>query len=167
MSDELHCDEQLGEEGESDLEDFVLEYLGNRYLCDESLDSMATYLPKSENDELIKYPQSLDSWKCCGERWTRYSHLIDHIEHHHYLYRRDVVNNSGDQLIRAPAYKYACEKCESKHFSFFAAITHFLRDHVEHQILCLQCCVLHTAEYFHEHINECNIIESYVRANQQ
>lgn len=92
--------------------------------------------------------------------------MIDHIEHHHYLYSKDVINNSGEELIQAPAYKYACNKCDKKYFSFFAAITHFLRDHVDHQILCLQCGVLHTAENYHEHIHECNVVESHVRATK-
>lgn len=164
MSEDLLCEERLSE---GSLEELVLAYLGEKYDFNELVESMARNLPTNENDELLKYPQSLDSWKCCGERWTRYSHVIDHIEHNHYLYRREVINNSGDGLIQAPAYKYECDNCEQKYFSFFAAITHFLRDHVEHRIFCFQCCVLHTIEYYHEHIHECNIIESYVRSNQQ
>lgn len=166
MSNDLHCYEQIEEENIRELESSVLQYLDNWYTNNYSRGSMEGFLLNNEVDDLFKYPSSLDSWKCCGERWTRYSHVIDHIEHHHYLYRKDVVNNCADELLQGPAYKYACEKCDQKYFSFFAAITHFLRDHVEHQILCLQCCVLHTAEYYHEHINECNIVESYVRSNQ-
>lgn len=128
---------------------------------------MDNYCHTSDGENLLKYPPSSDSWGCCGERWQRYSDLIDHIEHHHYLYKTIVKNNEGEDLLLYPPYKYQCDTCNSQHFTFFAAITHFLKDHVDHQIVCHQCGKLHQVDCYHPHIYECNIVNSYIKIDGQ
>lgn len=109
----------------------------------------------SERTRVLNYPKSLDTWCCCGERFTRFSGIIDHIEHHHFLYRYDIVGYFRSQQ----AFKYSCDKCNGKAFSFYTAMVHHLSRHVEHKILCLQCLVLHNEQGFHEHVPECNLVE--------
>lgn len=107
-----------------------------------------------------KYPKSFDTWSCCGGRYTRFSGILDHIEHHHFLYRYDVVGYFQNRR----GYKYSCDKCERKSFSFYIAVGHFLFTHVEHHMFCLQCSVMHSVESFHNHIEECNLVEREIRS---
>lgn len=168
MNQDLNCYETL-ESSDISLGDLSLDNLplfGEDLQCflggAQSMAELSYFQP---SDTLLKYPESLDSWSCCQERWTRYSNIIDHIEHHHYLYKRKVVNNSGEGLLQGFPYKYQCDTCSDRHFTFFAAITHFLKEHVEHHIFCLQCLVLHNPETYHTHIHECNVVQDYVASN--
>lgn len=112
-----------------------------------------------ENSELNKYPESFDAWRCCEIRWSRFSELIDHIEHHHFLYSYTVLNNDKVQKGEEPAKKYKCAKCDFEFFSFHRVMMHFIENHVEHLIMCVQCVVLHPEESYHEHIQDCNVCE--------
>lgn len=91
----------------------------------------------------------------------RFSRIVDHIEHHHFLYREGIIG----YLESGRTYKYSCDRCAQGGFSYYSAMTHFLVKHVEHSIFCLQCIVIHPEENFHIHINECNTIEEKIRGN--
>lgn len=124
---------------------------------------MAFQFSNYDSVEFLKYPSSVDSWRCCNYRYMRYSELIDHIEHHHFLYSHEVINNSADQLQQEKAYKYKCDKCLEKIFCFHSAIKHFISKHVGNQIFCLQCVVLYEEENYHKHIRECNIVDNEIK----
>lgn len=168
MNIDLCCYEKIDDgQSESELLRIVDQILieGPDWAIGRGLEWMDAHLNTNNGEEYLKYPPSTDSWGCCGERWLQYSQIVDHIEHHHYLYKRNVENNSGDALLTESPYKYRCETCDSRHFTFFAAITHFLKDHVEHRILCFQCMTLHKAECYHLHIYECNLLRRYKTVN--
>lgn len=108
-----------------------------------------------------RYPKSLDVWGCCNEKFTRFSKLIDHIEHHHILYKQDI---SG-RMRSGHVYKHNCEQCGTKTFSFYAALIHHLSRHIEYKIFCSQCLVALLEEEFHRHVGECNLIEAELTGN--
>lgn len=115
----------------------------------------------SEIVNVPNYPKSIDTWYCCGERYSRFSQIINHIEFRHFQYRYDVAG----YFQNGQGFKYSCEKCDKKGFSMFNAIGHFITEHVEHLILCLQCIVMHPTKNFHDHIRECNLVETEIRRN--
>lgn len=107
------------------------------------------------------YPKTLDVWRCCNERFTRFSNIIDHIEHNHLLYRQEIAGRTPI----GQAYKYNCETCQEKSFTFYKAIVHHLSRHVDFKIFCSQCMVLHTEISYHTHLRECNLLEEEIRRN--
>lgn len=126
---------------------------------------MAKFSGNYDSDKFLLYPKAQDAWKCCRESFMRYSRLVDHIEHNHLLYRQEILNNRGENLRVEGAYKYECDFCKIKHFSFHAAITHLIETHVERVIFCDQCIVTHSEQGFHTHICECNIVEHEIQSN--
>lgn len=56
MSIDLYCYEKINEES-IDLQKTIRGYLGESCTISDLGDSMARYLPRTDSDELLKYPQ--------------------------------------------------------------------------------------------------------------
>lgn len=144
---DLYCNENL-----SDFDDFQM-----------ASEKKTVFFPEHETSEFKKYPDCFDVWKCCNIRWSRYSELIDHIEHFHFLYGYTIQNNEQVQKGLEKPYKYQCSKCNKKVFSIHTALRHFIDAHVDHMIMCTQCVVMHSEEGFHSHVQECNVVEFEIK----
>lgn len=119
-----------------------------------------TELQESESKE---YPDCFDVWMCCNTRWSKYSELVDHIEHFHFLYCYDIKNNDQVKLSKENPYKYQCSKCNKKVFSFHTTIRHFIDAHVDHMLMCTQCVVMRPETSFHDHVYDCNVVDFQIK----
>lgn len=131
--------------------------------CDEIINYDELESGPESMPNLNTYPRSLDIWRCCNGNFTRFSNIIDHIEHNHLLYRQEIVGRTQS----GHAYKYLCDQCGAQSFSFYKAILHHLSRHVIFKIFCSQCLVVQTEAHFHQHIRACNLMENDLSSNSQ
>lgn len=126
-------------------------------------DGPPTRTPDSRrNGNSHKYPDCFDVWMCCNIRWSKYSELIDHLEHYHFLYNNSIKNNEQVRTGRGKPYRYICVKCHEKLFSFNGIMRHFIDAHVKHLIMCTQCVVMLPERIFYTHLYDCNIVDSEI-----
>lgn len=105
-----------------------------------------------QHSKNLQFPESRDVWQCCQDKCYQYSSLISHIENQHLNYSNSVQSNSKGTI-----FKYSCEDCGNKFFSYKIAITHHLNKHIDHWMVCIQCCSnFESLEDFKAHVYKCN-----------
>lgn len=78
----------------------------------------------------VNYPPIVDQWICCNLTYARYSDIVQHVEKIHLPYMLESTTS---------AFKHACPQCQVQFMAYNGLITHFLKSHVDNQVLCLQC----------------------------
>lgn len=102
--------------------------------------------------KFVKYPLFKDYWTCCNANCYKFSEIINHIEKFH-------ITNQIQFTEQGNIFKFSCHKCDSKFIEHHKIAIHYLENHIEHQIICTQCCVHYfTFEKYKEHIRDCNIV---------
>lgn len=112
------------------------------------------------SDVLIQ-PPTADEWYCCNYPWPRYSSLVHHIEQTHCIYKAEEC------LV---GHQYVCSKCNTHTRNYNELIVHFLTEHVEHYLYCLQCHAKYSEKVltqFYAHIPECHSVERQFGANNR
>lgn len=101
------------------------------------------------NQNKTKYPPTIDQWTCCDLTWAKFSDTVLHIEKDHLPYVLESTNS---------AFKHTCPKCKTQYMAYSGLVNHFIKNHVEHHLRCLQCIEkFGKLEDYCAHATNCNL----------